>query len=326
MPSKIRLDSGRHSTLEWTALVEPDVEAVSSKVCDMEALCRALLAGDHQMLPFGQVVNGLNILSSVELRTSHLPLDLGEAPTCRFPEVCWSSSTRDSASLDAVDQLVQSPISTHKISAQLSHKGKVASLKNIGPPPQVVVGLPKGCASHQGGNGEEQLHADGHETASYEEIMMQGIHLNEEEVLGSSDAHLYINPISEADQMATLGGFSCYAKAVGPIAMGTAPNSPRGLSELAHLGPPALIHQSGEPSSCPGLGKLRHNLEVIRRKLDGSYASAIEDYSNHGSGKLYSGGSGLELNYLSLPIAQGFGEQSSQVDDSERDSSPSVPE
>ncbi|GMH15655.1 hypothetical protein Nepgr_017496 [Nepenthes gracilis] len=152
MPSKIKLDTGRHYTLEWTALVEveynrklvwcsgcnlfchsrsqccpmnslpdpdpdpdpsvpndvlqPNVEAVPSKVCDMEALCRAQLVGDHQMLPFGQVAPRMNILSSVEQGTSHLPLDFGDVPACRFPEDSWSSSSRDSTSFEAVDQLV----------------------------------------------------------------------------------------------------------------------------------------------------------------------------------------------------------------------------
>ncbi|GMH27723.1 hypothetical protein Nepgr_029566 [Nepenthes gracilis] len=63
-------------------------------------------------MPTSLIVPGLDNKSSVELGNSQLPPDFGNAPTCRSPEESRSFSTRDSASLVAVDKLLMDPIPT----------------------------------------------------------------------------------------------------------------------------------------------------------------------------------------------------------------------
>ncbi|GMH25321.1 hypothetical protein Nepgr_027164 [Nepenthes gracilis] len=146
MPSKIWLDSGRHSTLEWTALVEveynwksvlcsgcnllghcrsqcctmnslpvpdpsvpddvlqPDVEAVPSKVCDMEDLCWAQLGGDHQMLPSGQEMG-----ASTAVLKDHAALI---PPT------------------DLISSLVDHHVDENKLECHDKHKSQLAGLHN----------------------------------------------------------------------------------------------------------------------------------------------------------------------------------------------------
>ncbi|GMH28334.1 hypothetical protein Nepgr_030177 [Nepenthes gracilis] len=279
------------------------------------------------MMPISQIVLGLDNMSSVEQGNFYLPSVFGATPACRSPEDSWSSSTRASTSLEAVDKLLVNPITAKSSLVQLSPDEKVATLENIGIPAQSVAGLPKGCFFHQGGNGEERLQAAGHDTGSYADIMKRGISTNEAEVPGSCDGHLYISPITKANRLGALGGSSSHKEAVGSIALGTTPNTPEIFSETEQLGPLVLLHQSwlgpsnqdgkgdhhdGDPCLCPNLGKLKHDLEMIRKQLDAS--------------SLYSVGSGPEQNHPDLPMAPSIGERITQADDSERATTPSLSE
>ncbi|GMH27725.1 hypothetical protein Nepgr_029568 [Nepenthes gracilis] len=91
-------------------LSKSDVEVKRSKVCKKDVLLQARFVGEQQKMPTGLIVPGSDNKSSVELGNSQLPLDFGDAPACRSPEESWSSSTKDSASLVAVDKLLMDHI------------------------------------------------------------------------------------------------------------------------------------------------------------------------------------------------------------------------
>ncbi|GMH30456.1 hypothetical protein Nepgr_032299 [Nepenthes gracilis] len=91
------------------------------------------------------------------------------------------------------------------------------------------------------------------------------------------------------------GGSSCHEEVVASIALGIAPSTPEVFPKKEQFGlpVPTLLtrldpsnqdvtsdHHDGDPSSCPSLGKLKCNLEVLRKRFDVSSARAIEDSSN----------------------------------------------
>ncbi|GMH22189.1 hypothetical protein Nepgr_024032 [Nepenthes gracilis] len=123
--------------------------------------------------------------------------------------------------------------------------------------------------------------------------LKRGIHLKEVDESGACGAEQL--PITDTDCLEVLGGSSCYGRNVGSLASGFVVSTllqRRTVTEHLNLPvmncQPMLInpyqavtddHQDGDPSSCCSLGRLKRNLEEIRKRFNAYRACPNGDFA-----------------------------------------------
>ncbi|GMH28963.1 hypothetical protein Nepgr_030806 [Nepenthes gracilis] len=217
---------------------------------------------------------------------------LRAAPTCRSLEDSRSSSTKDLAFSDVVDELLMNPITVTSSIIYLSPDGKEA-LRDKTLSPLTVAGL------------QGYRVSVGVAIVSYADIMKRGIHLKEVDEPGTCGAVTGLEVFRETEQLGLPG-----------------------LNPQPRLGPSYQVvtddHQDGDPSSCANLGRLKRNLKVIRKQFNASRARPNGDDAIPRTRQLYSGGEqNLHVGSMDSP-PEGMGPKSKKPHRPKKKCSPHV--
>ncbi|GMH27878.1 hypothetical protein Nepgr_029721 [Nepenthes gracilis] len=173
------------------------------------------------------------------------------------PLIKLESTTRDLATLEAVDKQELSPTAGKSSLSQLPPDGMVATIGNLELPTQVVADLALGL--------------------DYRFFEASWLSLARDSVSLEAVDQLLLSPSSTISSSAQLfpAGMDAAPGSYATIMM-REPQTNR--AEVPGSGGLPLL--SGGLSSCPSMGKLNRNLDVIRKQLNASRACDMVDFSN----------------------------------------------
>ncbi|GMH19234.1 hypothetical protein Nepgr_021075 [Nepenthes gracilis] len=290
MPSKIRLATKRTCALVNSTLVEVEyawkpiwcrschffghcmsqceshdfqsvVEVESPKDCDRDDFFRDRVAGDQQL------ASGL------------VGASLDQGSSCSYHVDSRPSPSRDLASSDGVDERLINPTPTISSIAHLSPVGQ-ETRDNIALSPLTV----------EGSLGYDRSTSDA--SISFEYALKGGILSMEVDVSGAGGAQQL--PFTNTDRLEVPSGSPCYGRNVGSLVSGFAVSTLEVCSETEHPNLPVMNCQpgldnpyqavtddlqDGDPSACRSLGRLKRNLEEIRKWFNAYRARPKGDFA-----------------------------------------------